>query len=70
MITRTPPVTAVDGLPWLIAAEFDERPGLRLTLPQIRNMWGLSPQECRNILTYLVGTGDLRREGDRYCRSH
>ncbi|MGB2716533.1 MAG: hypothetical protein WBC51_20285 [Vicinamibacterales bacterium] len=70
MITRTPPIVTVDDLPWIIAAEFDEQPGLRLTLPQVRNMWGLSPQECENVLEYLVSTGDLRREGNRYCRPH
>ena len=69
MITRTPPVTAVDDLPWLIAAEFDEQPGLRLTFPQVRRMWGLTDDECRRVLDYLVTAGQLVRQNDRYGRS-
>jgi hypothetical protein len=68
MITRTPPVIAVDDLPSLIAAEFDEQPGLRLTFPQVRRMWGLTDEECRHVLQYLITTGHLVRDGDRYRR--
>jgi len=68
MITRTPPVVGVDDLPWIIAADFDEQPGLRLTFPQVTVMWGLSTAECENVLTYLVGTGELLRENDHYRR--
>jgi hypothetical protein len=52
----------------MIAADFDERPGLRLTFPQIRNKWGLSVGECQNIVKYLVSTGDLLCDGERYGR--
>jgi hypothetical protein len=68
MIMRTPPVIAVDDLPSLIAAEFDEQPGLRLTFPQVRRMWGLTDEECRHVLQYLITTGHLVRDGDRYRR--
>lgn len=63
------PVAAVDDLPWVIASEFDEQPGLRLTFHQVRRLWGLSATECQNILDYLVTSGTLVFDADdRYCR--
>jgi hypothetical protein len=57
------------GLPWVIAAEFDEQPGLRLTFQQVRRLWALSTPECEAILEYLVASGKLTHDRDgRYAR--
>ena len=70
MIAARHPVAAVDDLPWIIAAEYDEQPGLRLTLPQVQRLWGLSPRQCQDALDYLIDSGVLvHGEDDRYRRS-
>lgn len=70
MITATRRVAvAVDNLPWIVATEFDEQPGLRLTHQQVMRLWGLSTGECQNVLEYLVTSGRLVfDDDDRYCR--
>ena len=62
------PVVAVDDLPWLIVAEFDEQPGTRLTSHQIQRMWGLSDEECAQILEFLTGSGVLVRHAEQFER--
>lgn len=59
MIAVRHPVVAVDDLPWLIATEYDQQPGLRLTFPQVQRLWGLSTRECYDVLAYLIETGML-----------
>jgi len=55
--------------PDLVAAEFQEMPGLRLTLAQAARLWGLAPRDCAAILDALVAQGVLGRASDgRYCR--
>jgi hypothetical protein len=58
-----------NGLDAVIGAEFDEMPGMRLTLPQVRRLWNLSADEADHILRGLVGRGALTfdRRG-RVCR--
>ena len=56
---------------WLdiVAGEFREMPGLRLTLPQAARLWGLEPRACAAILDALVERGALGQAHDgRYCR--
>ena len=60
---------AVDDLPWIIAAEYDEQPGLSLTFPQVQRMWGLTDHACQDVLDYLTASGMLvHDEDDRYRR--
>ena len=67
MIPARRPRVAVNDLPWIIAAEFEEQPGLRLTFPQVQRLWGLSIPECQDTLDYLLDTGMLvHGEDDRY----
>lgn len=59
----------VDDLPWIIAAEYDEQPGLRLTFPEVQRLWGLSIRECQDVLDYLIDSRMLvHGEDDRYRR--
>lgn len=53
----------------IIRAEFNEMPGMRLTLAQARRLWSLSHEECEAVLDELVRAGFLMRdERDRYAR--
>lgn len=52
-----------------IRGEFLEMPGLQLTRPQARRLWGLEEDECGQFLEFLVETGFLCRRGrDSYAR--
>jgi hypothetical protein len=63
------PQERLEGLAWLIDAEYKEMPGLRLTFAQARRLWNLSTEECAIVLDYLVDTGRLARQGDYFCRT-
>lgn len=52
-----------------IRAEYDEMPGLSLTLRQAVRFWGLDPGTCTGVLDELVRQGYLRRAGNRYLRA-
>ena len=45
----------------LVQAEYLEMPGLQLTGPQVRRLWGLDDRNCREILERLVAMHFLRR---------
>jgi hypothetical protein len=58
----------------LVQAEYREMPGLHLTKPQIRRLWGLDTVTCDALLDVLETTRFLRRTSrDGYvlaCSSH
>ena len=64
MVPVRHPVAAVDDLPWLVAAEFAQQPGLRLTFAQVQRLWALPERECREILDYLLDTRQLAQDED------
>jgi hypothetical protein len=69
MIAAPRHVAAVDDLPWIIAAQYDELPGLGLTFPEVQEMWSLSTRDCQDVLDYLTDTGMLVHDEDhRYRR--
>lgn len=50
-------------LPTLIdraRSEFNEMPGLRLTLPQASRLWNLDVASCERVIDALVGDAFLR----------
>lgn len=49
-----------DSLVHRVSAEFNEMPGLRLTLPQATRLLGLQPAEAERIIDQLVGNRFLR----------
>ena len=52
-----------------IRAEFNEMPGLRLTLPQAQRLWGVDGATCSALLNVLVRSELLTRGADgRYRR--
>lgn len=52
-----------------IMAEFDEMPGMRLTLLQAARLWSLAIDECARVLDDLVLAGFLMLDDQgRYAR--
>jgi hypothetical protein len=43
-----------------VRGEFNEMPGLRLTVPQASRLWGLDQRACRDVIDVLVGSAFLR----------
>ena len=59
----------MEALALVIESEFNEMPGLRLTLAQARRLWNLSNEDCLRVLDDLIAGGRLvRDEEGRYCR--
>jgi hypothetical protein len=50
----------------VIKSEYEEMPGLRLTKPQVRRMWGLAEDDCERVLEMLQHEHVLR-ETPRGC---
>lgn len=62
-IGMTGDTTIADWLQ-LIRAEYVETPGLRLTKPQVQDLWALEPWVCDALLSALVDAGFLTRTTD------
>ncbi len=56
-----PTVLSPDRENWLrtVRAEFDEMPGLVLTVPQAARLWSLDPAACVEVLARLRELGYL-----------
>lgn len=44
----------------VIKGEYREMPGLQLTKPQVRRMWGLGESDCERVLNMLQAADFLR----------
>ncbi|MEQ1868808.1 MAG: hypothetical protein ABL961_02175 [Vicinamibacterales bacterium] len=44
-----------------VRAEFDEMPGMRLTVPQASRLFGLDEALCRTVVEELISAEYLRR---------
>ena len=54
----------------VIRSEYLEMPGLSLTKPQARRLWGLDPETCDALIERMVSAGFLRRTpGASYVRN-
>ena len=58
------PIRATDEVIRRVQAEFLEMPGLRLTEPQARRLWGLDAASCSDLLVSLVDSKFLFRTRD------
>jgi len=58
------PTRATDEVLWRVQGEFLEMPGLRLTEPQARRLWGLDAASCDALLGALVEANFLFRTRD------
>lgn len=61
---RPEPIRANDEVLRRVQCEFLEMPGLRLTEPQARRLWGLDPVSCGALLATLVDQKFLFRTRD------
>ena len=44
-----------------VRGEFNEMPGLRLTIPQAARLLGIEPEACRRVIDQLVDSKFLRK---------
>ena len=58
--------TVRDALVQRVRAEFAEMPGMCLTAPQARRLFGLRPDVSDRILTALVQQRSIVSDGERY----
>jgi hypothetical protein len=58
------PIRATDEVLRRVQGEFLEMPGLRLTTPQARRLWGLDAAQCDALLGALVDANFLFRTRD------
>jgi len=56
-----PSETAITEWLHLIRAEYLEMPGLHLTKPQMKRLWGLDPVACDALIEALVDVKFLRQ---------
>jgi hypothetical protein len=52
----------------LIREEFEEAPGLRLTVNEGARFWGLDATTCEQVFARLLATGFLARDVDQRYR--
>ena len=53
----------------VVKREYDEMPGLALTVAQARRLWALEPRTCSVVLSQLVESGYLyQTETGQYAR--
>jgi hypothetical protein len=43
-----------------VRGEFNEMPGLQLTVPQASRLWGIEPAACKDVVDRLVDASFLR----------
>jgi len=58
------PIRTTDEVLRRVQGEFLEMPGLRLTTPQARKLWGLDAAQCDALLGALVDANFLFRTRD------
>jgi hypothetical protein len=58
------PIRTNDEVLRRVQGEFLEMPGLRLTTPQARKLWGLDAAQCDSLLGALVDANFLFRTRD------
>ena len=52
-----------------IRSEYQEMPGLRLTVSQAARLFGVELASCERVLNALVVDGELSTDGRRFLRS-
>ena len=52
-----------------IRREFQEHPGIVVTLTQAQSRWSLDKRHCAQVLEVLLAEGFLQRVGDAYLWS-
>jgi hypothetical protein len=52
-----------------VRLDYDEMPGLSVTVRQASRLWGISPHDSYRVLTSLVEIGYLRKSTSGYVRT-
>lgn len=52
-----------------VRAEYEEMPGLSLTLPQAARLFNLERETCARVLNHLVASGALWTNGREFLTS-
>jgi hypothetical protein len=66
---KTAFVKTADRLEAIICGEFNEMPGMRLTITQVRRLWALSAAQAEAAIRSLVARGALTLDhAGRLCR--
>lgn len=60
-LARTRTASAEDPLLLRIKGEYQEMPGLHLTLEQAQRLWHLDKSTCQHLLSQLVADAFLRK---------
>ena len=69
-MTDDPDTSTLDLHVRRIYSDYVEMPGLRLTLPQAKRLWGLDTDACARALRALVDNGFLRTtDAGQYLRA-
>jgi hypothetical protein len=58
-----------EALLFRIRGEFAEMPGLKLTLRQASRLFHIEATQCEQVLTSLVGRGQLAMQGDSFVQT-
>ncbi|MEZ5293322.1 MAG: hypothetical protein R2745_19725 [Vicinamibacterales bacterium] len=59
----------LDAVVAAVRQEYDEMPGLALTVEQAQRLWALEPRMCGVVLARLVESGYLRQtDGGRFTK--
>lgn len=59
MAYAVPRKSDIEAMVATVRREFDEMPGLTLTVDQARRLWALEPRMCGAVLERLVQSGYL-----------
>ena len=54
----------VEQLAVRVSAEFQEMPGMRLTMPQAQRLWCLDGDTCAEVVALLVARSVLRYQAE------
>jgi len=63
-LTIPAPLGRLDGIVRRVRGEYNEMPGLHLTVTQAQRLWGLDRVACETVLSALVDVKFLRRNRD------
>jgi hypothetical protein len=63
-LTTSAPLQRLDVIIRRVRGEYNEMPGLRLTVTQAQRLWGLDRAACDTVLSALVDVKFLRRNSD------
>jgi Fic family protein len=56
-------------LTWRVRSEYEEMPGLNLTMKQAQRLWGADRQTCESVFSALLESRFLKRTKGRFVRA-